>query len=89
MVNADGGDDVAFTPGVAGTVGEDDLVVALAASQYTQILPKQKSSILNGASRFYPPTSAMPTVSTVLSVRTDRRHLFLLGQLLQLVELLL
>lgn len=31
----------------------------------------------------------MPTVATVPSVRTDRRHLLLLGQLLQLVELLL
>lgn len=30
--DADGGDDVALPPGVAGTVGEDDFVVALTGS---------------------------------------------------------
>lgn len=33
VVNADGGDDVAFTPGITGAVGEDDLVVALTPPQ--------------------------------------------------------
>lgn len=38
VVDADGRDDVSFTPGVTGTVRENDLVVALAASQQTQVL---------------------------------------------------
>lgn len=38
VVNANCGDDVAFTPRVAGTVGEYDLVVAFAAPQQTQVL---------------------------------------------------
>lgn len=44
VVNADGGDDVALAAGVAGAVGERDLVVALAPPQQTEILPEQKSS---------------------------------------------
>lgn len=42
VVNADGCDDVAFTSGVARTVGEYDLVVALAAPQQTQILRERE-----------------------------------------------
>lgn len=38
VLNADGGDDVAFTPRVTGAVGEYDLVVALAAPQQTEVL---------------------------------------------------
>lgn len=35
VLNADGGDDVTFASRVARAVGEDDLVVALAAPQQT------------------------------------------------------
>lgn len=38
VLNADGGDDVAFTPWVTGAVGEYDLIVALAAPQQTEVL---------------------------------------------------
>lgn len=38
VVNANCGDDVAFTSRVAGTVGEYDLVVAFTAPQQTQVL---------------------------------------------------
>ncbi len=43
VVNADGCDDVAFTSGVAGTVGEHDLIVALASPQQTQILREKEA----------------------------------------------
>lgn len=42
VVNANRGDDVAFAPRVAGTVGEYDLVVAFAAPQQTQVLKDEE-----------------------------------------------
>lgn len=42
VLNADGGDDVAFTPRVTGAVGEYDLVVALAAPQQTEVLKENE-----------------------------------------------
>lgn len=42
VLNADGGDDVTLAPGVARAVREDDLVVALAAPQQTQVLREKE-----------------------------------------------
>lgn len=42
VLNADGGDDMAFAPRVARAVGEDDLVVALAAPQQTEVLQEKR-----------------------------------------------
>lgn len=42
VLNADGGDDMALTPRVARAVGEDDLVVALAAPQQTEVLQEKR-----------------------------------------------
>lgn len=45
VLNADGGDDVTLAPRVARAVGEDDLVVALAAAQQTQVLQEKKGGV--------------------------------------------
>lgn len=37
-MDADGGDDMALPPGVAGAVGEDHLIIALACPQQAQVL---------------------------------------------------
>ena len=42
VLDADGGEHVALAPGVTRAVGEDDLVVALASPQQTQILRERE-----------------------------------------------
>lgn len=51
VVNADGRDDVAFASGIARTVGEYDFIVALAASQQTQILKKGEETVFHSESQ--------------------------------------
>lgn len=46
VVNANGCDDVAFTSRVTGTVGEYDLIVALATPQQTQVLKEKEPECL-------------------------------------------
>lgn len=53
VVNADGCDDVAFTTGVTGTMGEYDLVVALATPQQTQILREKEAEDSGDKTEFF------------------------------------
>lgn len=46
VLYTDGCDHVAFTSGVAGTVREDDLIVAVTTSQQTQVLKKKMAGFV-------------------------------------------
>lgn len=60
VLNADGGDDVTLAPRVARAVREDDLVVALAAAQQTQVLQEKRAAWVNRARRCVIPKFRVP-----------------------------